>query len=325
MKLVKLEYSGKTAQACDISYWQGQIDFKKMYAAGIRIVIIRAGYGTTQDKNFVSYINGALAAGIAVGVYWFMYALNAHGAVANARKCAEVILPYKGQITCGVWADWEGDSDRKAGKLTPAQRSAMVNAFLGVLETDYEVGIYSNQDYIKSGKFTKSLIADYPLWFAKYSLAIGQYADKGKDKAAYMWQYTSSAYGNMYGVSSATIDLDRVYFRPVYPTVKETVLDKVQKDNTVIKASDNPYPKPTRIIYYKPGMYIMRGDDIKHVQWHLWRFGLFLNEHGIPDATKIDGKWGSDSQTAFEEAQRRLGLEMDGKCGSISIEKFNNV
>lgn len=325
MKFVRLEHSTKAVQACDISYWQGNVDFNKMYAAGIRIVIIRAGYGTTQDKNFVSYINGALAAGIAVGVYWFMYAINAHGAVANAKKCAEVILPYKGQITCGVWADWEYDSDRRAGKLTSSQRSAMVNAFLGMLEEDYEVGIYSNQDYIQSGKFTKSLIAEYPLWFARYSIALGTYASKGKDGAAYMWQYTSSAYGNLYGVNSATIDLDRAYFKPVYPQEKETVLDKVQKDNTAIKAADNPYPQPTRVIYYKPGMYLMHGDDVKHVQWHLWRFGLLLDENGIPDATKIDGKWGPDSQTAFEEAQRRLGLVVDGKCGAVSIAKFNNV
>ena len=325
MRTVNLQYEGKAVLACDISYWQGTVDFKKMYAAGIRIVIIRAGYGTKQDKNFVSYINGALAAGIAVGVYWFMYALNAQGAVANAKKCAEVILPYKEQITCGVWADWEYDSDKCAGKLTPAQRSAMVNAFLGVLESDYEVGIYSNQDYIKSGKFTKSLIADYPLWFAKYSLAMGQYANKGKDGAAYMWQYTSNAYGNLYGVSSTTIDLDRAYFKPVYPVSKDTLLDKVQTDNNVINASDNPYPKPTRTIYYKPGMYLMRGDDIKHVQWHLWRFGLLLDENGIPDATQIDGIWWQDSQAALLEAQRRLGLNPDGKCGSVSIEKFNTV
>lgn len=325
MKFIRLEHSTKAVQACDISYWQGNVDFNKMYVAGIRIVIIRAGYGTTQDKNFVSYINGALAAGIAVGIYWFMYALNAQEAVANARKCAEVILPYKEQITSGVWADWEYDSDKRAGNLTPAQRSAMVNAFLGTLEVDYEVGIYSNQDYIKSGKFTKSLIAEYPLWFARYSIALGTYASKGKDGAAYMWQYTSSAYGNLYGVSSATIDLDRAYFKPVYPQEKETVLDKVQKDNTVIKAADNPYPQPTRVIYYKSGMYLMRGDDVKHVQWHLWRFGFFLNEHGIPDATKIDGMWGQNSQAAFEEAQSRLGLKQDGKCGSLSIEKFNKV
>ena len=69
----------------------------------------------------------------------------------------------------------------------------------------------------------------------------------------------------------------------------------------------------------------MRGDDVRYVQWHLWRFGLFLDEKGIPDAMKIDGVWGSDSQAAFEEAQRRLGLTLDGKCGQVSIEKFNTV
>ena len=325
MRIVNLKYNGQAVAACDVSYWQGKIDFKKMYDAGIRVVIIRAGYGTTQDKNFVTYINAALAAGLAVGVYWFIYALNAYGAISNAKKCLEVIEPYKNKITCGVWADWEGDSDKYAGSLRAAQRSEMVNAFMGTLNTDYEVGIYSNQDYIKSGKFTKQLIADYPLWFAKYSSSMGMYATKGKYGAAYMWQYTSSAKGSTYGVGSATLDLDLAFFEPVKQESTETVLDKVQKDNTAIKASDNPYPRPTRIIYYEQGKYLMRGDDVKNVQWDLWRFGLFLDENGVPDATKIDGIWGPDSHEAFVEAQRRLGLKVDGKCGPVSLKKFAEV
>lgn len=325
MRVVRLKYNGQAVAACDISYWQGNIDFNKMYSAGIRVVIIRAGYGSTQDKNFVTYINNALAAGLAVGIYWFIYARSISDSIVNAKKCLEVIEAYKDMITCGIYGDWEYASDKYAGSLSAEQRSAMVNAFLCTLESDYEVGIYSNQDYIKHGKFTKQLIEDYPLWFAKYSSSMGTYATRGKDGAAYMWQYTSYAKGSTYGVGSDTLDLDWAFFEPVMQESTETVLDKVQKDNTVIKASDNPYPRPTRIIYYEPGKYLMRGDDVKNVQWDLWRFGLFLDENGVPDATKIDGIWGPDSQDAFEEAQRRLGLKVDGKCGPISLEKFASV
>ena len=62
---------------------------------------------------------------------------------------------------------------------------------------------------------------------------------------------------------------------------------------TLIKASDNPYPEPTRTIYYTPGKANMRGDDVKWVQWHMWRFGLFLDSAGHPDASQIDGVWGN--------------------------------
>lgn len=51
----------------DISKWQGIVDFVKMKQEGIVFVIIRAGYGETQDKMFDTYINNALGAGISVG------------------------------------------------------------------------------------------------------------------------------------------------------------------------------------------------------------------------------------------------------------------
>lgn len=207
MKLVN-----KEALGCDISYWQGNVDFVKMRNAGIKAVIIRAGYGTTVDKNFIKYIKGAIAAGIKIGTYWFMYAKNESGAKANAAKFIETISPYRDHIKLGASADWEYDSDDNAGKLTAAARSNIVDAFCKEIQAaDYEVMLYSNQDYIQSGKFTKDLVAKYPLWFAKYSAAAGIYANRGKDGKPYMWQYTSKAKGKAYGVSSTYIDLNKVY------------------------------------------------------------------------------------------------------------------
>lgn len=309
----------------DVSYWQGNIDFEKMYKAGIRFVIIRAGYGTTQDKNFVTYINAVIKAGLMVGIYWFMYAKNETAARNNAKKCIEVIAPYKAHIHCMVWADWEYDSDANAGQMSSAKRSSIVRVFLSCLEeAGYQSGIYSNQDYIQSGKFTASLISEYPLWFAKYSPSMGKYAERGKDGHPYIWQHSSQGCGSAYGVSSKYLDLNRGYFE-IKEVSTETVLDKVQTNNTVIKASDNPYPAPQRVIRYQPGKYLQYGDDVKWVQWHLWRFGLLVDEHGIPDATLIDGYWGAKSDAALRKAQRRLGLVVDGCVGSNTRNKFETV
>lgn len=309
----------------DVSYWQGNIDFVRMYKAGIRFVIIRAGYGTTQDKNFVTYINAAIKAGLMVGIYWFMYAKSEAAARNNAKKCIEVIAPYKAYIHCMVWADWEYDSDANAGQMSSAKRSSLVRTFLTQLQVaEYQVGIYSNQDYIRSGKFTPSLIAEFPLWFAKYSTSMGIYAERGKDGHPYIWQQSSKGCGSAYGVSSKYLDLNRGYFE-IKEVSTETVLDKVQTDNTVIKASDNPYPIPQRVIRYQQGKYLQYGDDVKWVQWHLWRFGLFVDENGIPDATLIDGYWGAKSDMALREAQRRLGLVVDGCLGPKTRNKFESV
>lgn len=313
-------------KGCDISYWQGNIDFNKMYKAGIRFVIIRAGFGTTIDKNFVTYINGAIKAGLQVGVYWFIYAKSDAAARNNAKKCIEVIAPYKKCIKCGVHADWEYDSDKNAGEMSSAKRSSIVRTFLSKLqEEEYEVSIYSNQDYIQSGKFTASLIAEFPLWFAKYSQSMGKYACKGLGGHPYIWQHTSEGCGSVYGVSSKFLDLDRGYFTIQEVTDTENVLDKVQTDNTVIKASDNPYPEPTRNIQYITGKYQQYGDDVKWAQWHLWRFGLFVDANGIPDASEIDGYWGYKSDVALKEAQRRLGLPVTGILDQKTRETFKSV
>ncbi|MEZ3444298.1 MAG: lysozyme [Lachnospiraceae bacterium] len=94
---------------------------------------------------------------------------------------------------------------------------------------------------------------------------------------------------------------------------------------TSVKASDNPYPEPTRTIYYAPGKTNMRGDDVKWVQWHMWRFGLFLDGAGHPDASQIDGVWGAASDKALGEAQGLLGLIQDKKCGPKSRQAFKQI
>ncbi len=94
---------------------------------------------------------------------------------------------------------------------------------------------------------------------------------------------------------------------------------------TSVKASANPYPEPTRTIYYAPGKTNMRGDDVKWVQWHMWRFGLFLDGAGHPDASQIDGVWGAASDKALGEAQGLLGLTRDKKCGPKSRQAFKQI
>lgn len=311
----------------DISYWQGNIDFNKMYKAGIRFVIIRAGYGTTQDKNFVTYINAAIKAGLLVGIYWFIYAKSEVAARNNAKKCIEVIAPYKGNIHCRVWADWEYDSDANAGAMTSAKRSSMVRVFLSQLETEgYQVGIYSNQDYIQSGKFTPSLVSAYPLWFAKYASTMGKYAERGKDGHPYLWQHSSQGSGSDYGVSSTYLDLNWGYFEIKERNANtETVLDKVQSNVNVITAADNPYPEPTRELRYIKGHYLQYGDDVRWNQWNLWRFGLMLDENGNPDQTQIDGYWGPDCDAAQKEAEKRLGLPVNGVLSADDRKIFKVI
>lgn len=286
----------------DISYHQGNVDFVKLKQMGVKFVIIRAGYGETQDKMFTAYINVALMVGLAVGVYWFIYAGDADKSKKNADKFEQVIRPYKDKITCGVWADWEYDSDKRAGALTVAQRSDLVDVFCQIMASyGYEVGIYANQDYIQS-KFTAELISKYPLWFARYNKEMGVAAYKGKDNKPYMWQYSSKGNGKDYGVSSDYIDLDYAYF---------DVAGKNTTDN--ITVDYNSFVEPESNV--KIGK---TGNDAMWVQWYLWRFGLIQKN-------EIDGIIGKKSDVAIREAQRRLGLVVDGIVGKITRATWKKI
>jgi len=62
----------------DISYWQGNVDFARVAADGIKFAILREGYAQTVDAKFRQYVEGCRKNGIEIkGVYHFSYAINA--------------------------------------------------------------------------------------------------------------------------------------------------------------------------------------------------------------------------------------------------------
>lgn len=187
----------------DVSKHNGRINWKKVKAAGVDFAIIRAGYGWTYtDSCFVYNIESAIANGIKVGVYWFIYALSVEEAIKNANKCHSVIAPYAKDITLNVWCDLEYDSDNYANKqgivFSKEKRTAMVKAFCEQLQgLGYEAGVYANRDYLRC-KFND--LSNYPLWYALYGSA--------KDRECLMWQYTSK--GTVDGVKGS-VDMNYLY------------------------------------------------------------------------------------------------------------------
>jgi hypothetical protein len=89
--------------------------------------------------------------------------------------------------------------------------------------------------------------------------------------------------------------------------------NKLEEQEHVITSNFNPFMEPA--VNVKKGT---RGEDAKWVQWCLWRFGLL-------DKSGIDGVIGSKSDMAIREAQRRLGLAVDGIVGKITQKTFKNV
>lgn len=168
----------------DISKHNGRIDFGKVKSAGIEIVLIRAGLGQMVDPRFTVNIEGAKAAGLAVGVYWFSYALTLADAEAEAEFCRKVIGKY-GKIP--VYYDFEYDTERYAAEhnvtYTKQSRTAIIKTFCNRLRSyGYTAGIYLNRDYLVY-RVNRAEFGLYPLWLAdwKNSTAMANFDDTPSD------------------------------------------------------------------------------------------------------------------------------------------------
>ena len=104
----------------DVSVWQGKIDWKKVKASGIVFAMIRVGYGSSQgndckmDTYFKANVEGALAAGVEVGIYFYSYAKSAQAAALfDMPQASEAPRPEEAAPQGG----------RTGEKSTPAERN----------------------------------------------------------------------------------------------------------------------------------------------------------------------------------------------------------
>ena len=92
----EVEYAvdGETVsiKGIDVSTYQGDIDWEKVAASGVKFVFIRLGYRgyesglLVKDDRFEDNIRGALQNGIAVGVYFVTQAISVEEAVEIIGK-----------------------------------------------------------------------------------------------------------------------------------------------------------------------------------------------------------------------------------------------
>lgn len=178
----------------DVSKHQGEIDWSKVAADGVKFAFIRVGnrgYGSgaiVEDAQFEANIKGAISNGIQVGVYFFSQAINEEEAKEEAAFVLEKIAPYK--VQCPVVLDVEkvADSEARMNKISSEQRTANTLVFLEtVKEAGYEVMLYHNMEM---GLLMLDLaqFEEYNKWFAyynkeiyyPYAFDVWQYSDKGR-------------------------------------------------------------------------------------------------------------------------------------------------
>lgn len=200
----------KTTSGIDVSSFQGVIDWQRVKAAGIEFAIIRLGYrgygngSMNLDACFKSNIQGALNAGVKVGVYFFSQAITELEAVEEANFILANIQGYN--LTYPVVFDWEtiNASSARTNGLDPTTLSLCAKAFYNrIASGGYTPMIYFTRDlgYIR---YDLSKLTDYKFWFAQYSPTPSFYYD------FQMWQYSST--GTVDGISG-NVDMNISFSR----------------------------------------------------------------------------------------------------------------
>lgn len=211
----RIRYTGAsyaTRWGVDVSNYQGSIDWQALKAQGIEFAYLRLGlrgYGEQgtlyTDRSFARYYEGAKAAGIDVGVYFFSQAVTVREAADEALFALELLDGRA--LDLPVYYDWEpvsADDSRTAG-YDGRYLTAGAAAFCNIIEQGgYTSGVYLNR---QQGYYRYDLRS-----LAGRSLWVADYADYPDFYYAYdVWQYEHQA--RLDGVNEI-IDLN-LEFRPV--------------------------------------------------------------------------------------------------------------
>lgn len=189
----KISYVG-----VDISKQTGKVNFARLKAAGIDYVMIRLGgrgYSTGQitlDENFTENIQGAVAEGLDVGVYFYSQAISQDEAVQEANFIIQNLEPYKGSVKYPVVFDMEfvANDEARIDGLSREDRTTIATSFLeGVKAAGYIPMFYGDKEWlIKEIDLAK--LQDYDVWLTQEEDIPDypyQYA---------MWQYTTTGVVN---------------------------------------------------------------------------------------------------------------------------------
>ena len=189
----------------DVSYHQGEIDWKKVKAAGIDYVILRVGYrasasGTlNRDKMFDTYIKDAQSAGLKVGVYIYSQAISVKEAEEEAEFTLDRIKNYKIDLPVTFDYEYYGAQEGRLynAHLSKSAKTKCAEAFCKkVTAAGYQAMIYANSSWCESEMDTEALHQNYQIWMARYnSYSYKESADKGVRYGGQIdfWQCSESA------------------------------------------------------------------------------------------------------------------------------------
>jgi lysozyme len=191
---------GQTLFGIDVSYYQGDINWPEVKAAGVQYAIMRVSHSLIfEDPKFEEYWAAAEAQGIPRGAY--QYFEPDEDPIAQADLLLDKLAAH-GQGELPPVIDVESD-----GGLPPATVASKVGQWIDHVENALGVKpiIYTGFYFWRDNVGGSTAFSQYPLWHAQYSdVACPTIADAWEDWA--FWQTSGS--GSVSGIS-ANVDLNQ--------------------------------------------------------------------------------------------------------------------
>lgn len=226
----KVSETAKVVTGIDVSHWQsdrGKIDWNKVKNDGIDYVIIKAAGRSIgsdgslyEDSAYRENIEGALAAGIPVGVYFFSQAITEQEAREEASLILALIKDYK--ITFPVVFDWETSNGYRtySSGLSREKMNSIASTFCDMVQAaGYTPMVYGNGWDLTNRYNFDSLCAKYKIWLARYPAPyggtvrykVGDSLPSGRNipSTYQMWQYCSD--GAVAGING-NVDVNVSFF-----------------------------------------------------------------------------------------------------------------
>ena len=186
----KISYVG-----VELSKQNGDVNFNSMKAAGVDYVMIRLGgrgYSTGQislDENFKKNIEGAAAAGLDIGVYFYSQAISQEEAIQEVNFVIQNLEPYRANVKYPIAFDMEfvANDTARIDSLTKDEKTNIATSFLeSVKAAGYVPMIYGDKEWLIK-EIDLARLQSYDVWLVQeqelpdypYQFTMWQYSTEG--------------------------------------------------------------------------------------------------------------------------------------------------
>lgn len=183
----------------DVSKWQGDIDWARVYASGCDKAIVRIGYrgyhygDIVEDPYARKNLTEASETGVHLGVYFYSQAINEKEAIEEAEFCLKLLKETGVQIDFPIFIDLEYAQTSRSGRADKLDKETRTKAALAFIQRIEEAG-YTSGIYCSTFFLRDELIADefspYWQWIADYREISEEYFLQCNPHAD-LWQYSS--------------------------------------------------------------------------------------------------------------------------------------